>query len=1423
MSFRSLASLRVAVSLSALLVLSACSDSNNRPVPLSEVDVIEVPEADTGPQANQNIDNPTLEIPETFQVADGDELTLVWSEEFDGPEIDPEVWFFESGDGSQYGFGQIVGKAPGWGNNELQYYVPDNAMIVNGVLEITARRETVGNYGYTSARINTQDRFAFQYGRIEASIKLPAGQGLWPAFWMLSQDSQYLCDGEPCVWAATGEIDIGEAVNLDGTGGNEIFGTIHYGGEETSFQNTSSGVSYTPGVDVTEDFHTYALEWDENEIRWYFNGQLYAMENSWSSTADNGGNGAPFNQPFHILLNVAVGGDFPGSPNGTTPFPSTMEVDWVRVYSGEPPPADPGVTPENAVFVTDPDAVATLAPAGLDNFGSGATFNTTFAGDADFKPTLQVTSGEGYGAGLHVGFVAFVGYNAGFAAGFETFSFKVKGLPGDELEVKFFAPDSQKIINLSTYEGSTELGNGWYQVTIPISDFAASIDVNDGFLIGPPGDQGAPFSFLLTDIGFDGMYVNADPGTIPEVSLYDRGGMPDLVIGADYTEFSGFDSGSVFNQNDSSDRDFRPAFAVTTGNGYGAQVGQLAYVGFNAGFAAAYETLDFKVKGMNNNIIRLKLLEAAPSDYVDITLTSSSFATALGNGWFQVSVPISSFGNAATADALLFETDNTAPSAFTFLLTDIGFSVANAGGELLVNGDLEAGQSPWIGQATVVDDAGNSVLQGLVTNPDPGQPFLVNASQVVNLTADETYTLTFRAKASVARTMLAGIGLNVGPFTNVTEAVPLTTEWQAFTYTLTATGFGGADSRVLFDMNGEAGDVFIDDVSLKVGSLLTNGDLEAGQAPWLNQATVVDDAGNAVLQGVVTNPDPGQPFLVNASQVIELVADEKYVLTFKAKASVARGLIAGIGLNVGPFTNTTDTVALGTAWGTFTCTLTATGFGGADSRVLFDMNAEAGDVFLDDIALALLGPTGIPTVDGCAGGASSGGGELLTNGDFEASATDKAPWINAGVIATNNFYQAEQTAPGQPAFTVNLSQVLPVTQDEVYVLTFKANASVDRTMLAGLGLNVGPFTAVTEVVSLTTDWQMFSYTLTATGFGGPDSRVLFDMGADVGEVNIDDVSLALSSAPGSNLLTNGDFEASATDKAPWINAGVIATNNFYQAEQTAPGQPAFTVNLSQVLPVTQDEVYVLTFKANASVDRTMLAGLGLNVGPFTAVTEVVSLTTDWQTFSYTLTATGFGGPDSRVLFDMGAEVGEVNIDDVSLTVQTTGGGGAAGELAVNGGFETGGFDDWQQAINSGLQSISTDTPANGGSFSAALSGNTAVGAGGTTEIKQANLGSGGALAVGNVLTIQFDVKGTFGPGGQLNVLSFTEFGGGGADLSNNTTITGGVDNWTNYNYDVTLSGSDASGGFSLAFNPVCGAVAGCFADVLIDNVSIVVN
>lgn len=299
----------------ASVALSGCLDDNDDR--LSEVEV--APPSVAPPQDNVNIPNPTLVLFDNAPVGPGDELTLVWQDEFDGDRIDPETWFFQSGDGTDEGI-------PGWGNNELQFYLPDNAQVSDGTLKITARQQSIGAFNYTSARIITRDRVAVRYGRIEARMRLPGGQGVWPAFWMLAQDTTY--GG----WAASGEIDIMEAVNLGGAGGNRVYGTLHYGGEFPA--NVFTGESYVVPADATAEFHTYSIEWDPTEIRWYVDDVLYAVQNTWFSTAAPFP--APFDQPFHILFNVAVGGSFPGAPNAGTVFPVTMEVDWVRVYAGEP-------------------------------------------------------------------------------------------------------------------------------------------------------------------------------------------------------------------------------------------------------------------------------------------------------------------------------------------------------------------------------------------------------------------------------------------------------------------------------------------------------------------------------------------------------------------------------------------------------------------------------------------------------------------------------------------------------------------------------------------------------------------------------------------------------------------------------------------------------------------------------------------------------------------------------------------------------------------------------------------------------------------------------------------------------------------------------------------------------------------------------
>ena len=238
---------------------------------------------------------------------------LVWQDEFNDDIIDPFKWEHEV-------------NADGGGNNELQYYTArtENSYIADSVLVIKAIKETYSSNGetreYTSARMRTKNKGDWLYGRFDIRAKLPQGQGIWPAIWMLPTDWEY--GG----WAASGEIDIMELV---GHQPHIVYGTIHYGG--TYPDNLQTGTAYTlPSGIFADDFHLFTLIWKEGEMQWYVDGNHFLTITEWTSI--NGEFPAPFNKRFHLLLNVAVGGNWPGDPDVTTLFPQTMEINYVRVY-----------------------------------------------------------------------------------------------------------------------------------------------------------------------------------------------------------------------------------------------------------------------------------------------------------------------------------------------------------------------------------------------------------------------------------------------------------------------------------------------------------------------------------------------------------------------------------------------------------------------------------------------------------------------------------------------------------------------------------------------------------------------------------------------------------------------------------------------------------------------------------------------------------------------------------------------------------------------------------------------------------------------------------------------------------------------------------------------------------------------------------
>ncbi len=247
-----------------------------------------------------------------------DGYELVWSDEFDGTEIDATKWSYDLGDGCQ-----ISQDLCGWGNNELQYYTdrPDNSFIEDGNLVIKAIREVPffqGQYQYTSARMVTKNKGDWKYGRIDVRAKLPFGQGLWPAIWMLPTDNVY--GG----WPKSGEIDIMENI---GSEPDRVFGTIHYGHDFWRFN--SQGIELEEGT-FADDFHVFTLLWNEDCIQFQMDGIDVGVPNTRSTVLPTT---YPFDQEFHLLLNVAVGGNLPGNPTAATSFPQTLEIDYVRVYS----------------------------------------------------------------------------------------------------------------------------------------------------------------------------------------------------------------------------------------------------------------------------------------------------------------------------------------------------------------------------------------------------------------------------------------------------------------------------------------------------------------------------------------------------------------------------------------------------------------------------------------------------------------------------------------------------------------------------------------------------------------------------------------------------------------------------------------------------------------------------------------------------------------------------------------------------------------------------------------------------------------------------------------------------------------------------------------------------------------------------------
>ncbi len=316
--------------------------------------------------------------------------SLVWSDEFDGTSLNTADWNYDIGDGCP--------DLCGWGNAELEYYRAENVTVSGGHLALTAKEEWYGGRQFTSGKIHTRNKHSFLYGRIEVRAKIPTGGGMWPAIWMMPQDDAY--GG----WAASGEIDIMESANAT----NYINGTIHYGGSWPDNQHT--GGTYTQGgLNFADDFHVYAIEWEQDQIRWYVDGVLYSTKHYWDwwSSGAPGNDYAPFDQPFFVILNLAVGGNYTGCWDAgcvTDALPQDFLIDYVRVYE------DNGGGGEQSPFHGNPIALPALIEAeDFDQGGEGVAYHDLDAANhgGGYRPAEGVDIGtcEDTGGGWSIGWM----------------------------------------------------------------------------------------------------------------------------------------------------------------------------------------------------------------------------------------------------------------------------------------------------------------------------------------------------------------------------------------------------------------------------------------------------------------------------------------------------------------------------------------------------------------------------------------------------------------------------------------------------------------------------------------------------------------------------------------------------------------------------------------------------------------------------------------------------------------------------------------------------------------------------------------------------------------------------------------------------------------------------------------------------------
>lgn len=1214
---------------------------------------------------------------------------LVWQDEFNSRTIDTNKWNFTIGAG-------------GYGNNELQYYSDrsENARIEDGKLIIEARKENYQGSPYTSAKLTTQSKFSFTYGRVEVRAKLPEGQGLWPAIWMMPEDMN-IYGG----WPVCGEIDIME---LLGQEPNKVYGTIHYGNP-----HTYHGGNYTlpDGKKFSDDFHVFALEWEPGEIRWYVDNVLYYKTNDWFSRSSNEAFDytypAPFDREFYLILNVAVGGNWPGNPpDNANYFPQRMEVDYVKVYKlvGRPyreaikpagdmsypsdarPPLQDGNLIYNGSFdIDDPnvDGITGIPNTDywqflhLDQFGGDGTVE-----NANNSIKINITNG-----------------------GSQTYSVQlIQGpiclIKGKTYKLSFDAKsDGQRTIEVKLSSGGGDDGNTW--IDYAVNSFTLDTDWKNYSYVFTMQSDTYSKARLEFNVGFSTLPVYIDNVRLEEYNLEDTNAIKEPLANGNLIYNGTFDQGDnrfiawEFVKSDVAtatymvgsspqDRYFK---TIITNGGENLSGIKLVQSNLKINSNSNY-LLSFKAKAFDTS----RQIKIYISDQNYIPISDEKFLTLSGE-WADYKFNLKTVQNfvAGCRPKLVFE---------------LGGSNVNVGIDNVSLKEVSSSSFMLI-QAEEAQNYTNAQSNGQYLS------FAQNGSAVFNVNIPQSgdYMISYKLKAQencslkldVADTIYdAQIYPTNGNWVIVTDNVYLPTGQQ--------------------NVSIAANSIDLDYIEI-APNFIQNGDFSNGLDRWSywigegGQGSVVTEKGQ--LKGYITNIGTQFYHIQIIYQPMKLESGKTYRISFDAKSSEQRDMFIKIDDSTYyghferylPLTQTMKNY-------TFDFEMDSTR---TDARFVIGLGyMPSGNnpanmnhiVTIDNVRIAEVSENCgyfehnvAEEISGDQTGSSEPvqnvGDRLLPEGQFDDnSALNSWNWWssvkdsgnnNVNMSVENGELKVNVASLGSATWDPQIyREGIPLVYGKNYKISIKARASVDRKINVAIGkpLNTDPWFVEympKKTFQLTTQTTEYAVYFAMNNPTDTNAKLSIEIGSIDGystvpfDVYFDEIQIeVVDSIPpephtqkvGDELIPDGSFDNGVGEWVYWSgdqysgysNMQVGIENGKMKITLNSVGGVSYSAQVARKnLTVEKGLTYELSFKMRSTQNRTIQVNIGkeLTSDPYFiayAPTTKFNITTDEQSFSMTFKVTN-DTDVIKVVFELGPidKVApplpcDIYLDDVSLKV-----------------------------------------------------------------------------------------------------------------------------------------------------------------------------